>query len=178
MSIKDISLIGMFGAILVASQVALSFLPNVELVTLLIIIFTLILKKKTLYVIGIFIIIEGMIFGFGLWWINYLYIWFVLYLIVRIFHKEKSPIIYSLIAGFYGLFYGALCAIPYFFMGLSGGTIGSGLQFAFSYWISGIPFDIVHGISNFFVTLILFKPLYYIVNRFCGDYFYNEIQNS
>ena len=30
---------------------------------------------------------------------------------------------------------------------------------AFSYWISGIPFDLMHCAGNFAIALVLFKPL-------------------
>ena len=29
----------------------------------------------------------------------------------------------------------------------------------FTWWIAGIPFDLVHGISNLILALILFQPL-------------------
>lgn len=166
MNLKEIPLIGMLSAILLVVQVVIGFIPNVELVSLLIIIYTLVLKKKVLYIISIFVFLQGLIYGFGLWWINYLYVWFILALITYIFRKEISPIIWALISGFFGLAFGILCSIPYFFIGLSGGTIESGINMAIAYVISGIPFDLIHGVSNFFVALVLFKPLYKIINGF------------
>lgn len=165
MRIKDIVTIGMLSALLIAVQVFLAFLPNVELVSLLIILFTLLLRKRTLLIIMTFILLEGFIYGFGLWWMNYLYIWFVLYFITRIFKKEQSPFFWAMIAGAFGLTFGALCSIPYLFMGWFNGSFQTGIHSAIAYWISGIPFDITHGISNFFIVLFLFKPLYYILNN-------------
>ncbi|QHQ61222.1 hypothetical protein Ana3638_10935 [Anaerocolumna sedimenticola] len=165
MKIKDIAIIGMFSALLVTVQYSLAFLPNIELVSLLIIVFTLTLHKKALYIITVFIILEGFLYGIGLWWINYLYVWFILYLLVAFFQKKSSSLQWAIISGGYGLSFGALCSIPYFFMGLSGGTIRNGFQSAFAYWIAGIPFDIAHGIVNFAVALVLFKPVYKIVEQ-------------
>ncbi len=164
MRIKDLAVIGMLSALLVAVQYSLSFLPNIELVSLLIIIYTLLLHKKTLYVISLFILLEGFLYGFGLWTINYLYIWFILYGLATVFRREQSALQWAVISGGYGFSFGALCAIPYFFMGLPEGTIRTGLQTAFAYWISGIPFDITHGIANFIIALVLFKPVYMILN--------------
>ena len=31
----------------------------------------------------------------------------------------------------------------------------------FTWWIAGIPYDILHGISNFAACLVLYKPLMY-----------------
>lgn len=174
MTLKDIPLIGMLSAILMVVQVVLGFLPNVELVSLLIIVYTLVLKKKVIYVISIFIFLQGLMYGFGLWWINYLYIWFILALITYIFRKETTPIVWALISGFFGLAFGTLCSIPYFFMGLSGGTIESGFNMAIAYIVSGIPFDLIHGISNFFVALALFNPLHKLINTFYNKNFNNQ----
>lgn len=157
MKIKDIVLIGILSAILFVVQITFSFIPNVELVSLLILLFSQIYKKKTLYIIYTFVMLEGFLYGFGLWWINYLYVWTILYFLVMLFQKERSFVFWSILSGLYGLFFGALCSIPYFIMG----GIPSGL----AYWISGIPFDITHGISNFIVTLFLYNPLYYLIRN-------------
>ncbi|MDF2542989.1 MAG: hypothetical protein K0S47_2707 [Herbinix sp.] len=151
MRIKDIVLISMMSAMLVCVQVALGFLPNIELVSLLIILFTIQYGKKTIYIIYVFVLLEGLIYGFHLWWINYLYVWDVLFIIALIFKKERSPVFWAVVSGMYGLSYGALCSIPYFFMG--------GFPTALAYWFNGIPFDIPHGIGNFIIALVLFTPL-------------------
>ncbi|MDF2951925.1 MAG: hypothetical protein K0S18_1508 [Anaerocolumna sp.] len=159
MRLKDIVIIGMLASILVAVQVGLAFLPNIELVSVLIIVYSLVFHKKTIYIISVFIIIEGVLYGFGLWWINYLYIWFILYFITILFRNTKSVFTWALFSGAFGLSFGALCAVPYLLIGSVGGNILGGLQMALSYWIGGIPFDIIHGIANFTLTLILIKPL-------------------
>ena len=75
---RDIALMGMMAAALEAAKFALSFLPNVELVTLLIILYTLYFGKKVLPVIAVFVLLEGCRYGFGLWWVMYLYAWPIL----------------------------------------------------------------------------------------------------
>lgn len=164
MRIKDIVIIGMLSSLLIAVQVALAFLPNIELVSLLIILFTLLYKRKTLFIILVFVLLEGLIYGFGLWWLNYIYIWFVLYFITRVFKKEQSPFLWAIISGIFGLTFGAICSVLYLIMGWFNGSLITGFQSAIAYWITGIPFDIAHGISNFIIALFLFKPLYYVLN--------------
>ncbi|NLJ91345.1 MAG: hypothetical protein GX323_10675 [Clostridiales bacterium] len=171
MRLKEIPLIGMLSAILLVVQITIAFLPNIELVSLLIIIYTLVLRKKVFYVLSIFIFLEGLFYGFGLWWFNYLYIWFILALITILLSKETSSLIWALVSGFFGLSFGALCAIPYFFMGLSSGGIEGGINNALAYWISGLPFDLIHGISNFLIALVLFKPLNKLISQFYKRYF-------
>lgn len=156
MKTKDVVLIGMMGAIMFTLQVALSSLPNIELVTLLTILFTLIFNKKAVLIIYVFVLLEGLLYGFGIWWFGYLYVWTVLYFITVLFRKVTNPIYWAVISGGFGLGFGALFSIPYF---ITGGFAGGA-----AYWISGIPFDLIHGISNFILALVLFKPLFKILD--------------
>lgn len=75
MKTREIVTMGILSAVLLAAQVSLGFLPNIEIVTLLIIVYTLVLRKKVFFVIYVFVLLEGLIYGFGLWWLNYLYVW-------------------------------------------------------------------------------------------------------
>ena len=58
---------------------------------------------------------------------------------------------WAMLSGVYGLAFGALCGIVDVFIG--------GFGYAAAKWISGIPFDISHCLGNFFIALILFKPM-------------------
>lgn len=154
---KEIVIMGMMTAVAFASQIAMSFLPNIEIVTLLFILYTLVLGKKVFLVIYAFVLLEGIFYGFGLWWLNYLYIWAILAIVVLIFRKQESVWFWSVISGFYGLAYGALCAVIYLFIG--------GVNTAFAYWVSGLGFDVTHCIGNVVVCLILYKPLRYVLEK-------------
>lgn len=154
---KDIALIGVMIATLEAAKMALSFLPNVELVTLLIILYTLFFGYRIFYAIFAFILIEGCLYGFGLWWFMYAYIWPLLAGITYLFRKQQSIWFWSVISGVFGLFYGALCSITYLFTG--------GPQTAFAWWIAGIPFDLIHCEANFVLCLVLFLPLRSVLQK-------------
>lgn len=147
---------GLLTAIVFAVQVTLGFLPNIELVTLLFILYTLFLGKKVFFIIFAFIFLEGIFYGFGIWWVNYLYIWPLQALITLALRKHTSVIFWSMISGIYGFSFGALCAIPYFFIG--------GPASAFAYWISGIPFSIVQCIGDVIICLLLFKPIHTVLD--------------
>lgn len=148
---KNITLIGVMVATLEVAKFALSFLPNVELVTLLIMLYTLYFGRKIIYVIPVFVLIEGIVWGFGIWWIMYLYVWPLLALITYLFRKTENVVFWAVIAGVFGLTFGALGAIPYLFVGGWGAAI--------SWWVAGIPYDIIHCMSNIVITLVLFPPL-------------------
>ena len=108
-------------------------------------------------IIYLFAFLEGAIYGFGIWWINYLYIWSILAVVVLLVPKKQPVPVWAVISGIYGLSYGFLCAIPYY---ITGGA-GAG----FSYWVTGIPFDILHCVGNVGVTLVLYKPVSAILRR-------------
>ncbi|MEH2945579.1 hypothetical protein [Sporofaciens sp. JLR.KK001] len=143
---------GFLSAILLIGQVGMSYLPNIEIVSLLIYIYTQVYRKKVFFIIYVFVFLEGCIYGFGLWWFGYLYIWSVLALIVlRSGRQQTSVIMTAVILGAYGLSFGMLYALPYF--------IAGGWATGFSYWVSGIPFDLLHCAGNVAVSLICYRPL-------------------
>lgn len=148
---------GGLSAILLAGQLGMSFLPNIEPVTPLIILYTLIYRKQVFPIIYTFVLLEGMVFGFGIWWISYLYIWSILAFLVLILPPDSPTVLWAITAGAFGLLFGALCAIPYL---ISGGPAA-----AFAYWAAGIPYDILHCAGNFTLTLILFKPLFHVLKK-------------
>ncbi len=150
-SVYDIVVTGMMVAALESAKLALSFLPNIELVTLLIILFTLTVGKKIYYAVFAFVVLEGLLYGFGIWWVMYLYMWPLLAWVTWLLRRKKDVWTFALLSGAFGLGFGAMCAVPYLFVG--------GINTAFAWWVSGIPFDIIHGISNFVLMLILYKPL-------------------
>ena len=164
-SIKDITLIGMMVAVIEVCKIALSFLPNIELVSFWIIMFTLFFRKRVALVLPVFVTIEGALYGFGMWWIAYLYIWPILAIITHIFRKNDSVWFWSILSGTFGLFFGMLSAVPYVFMGAVGGSIMSGLKAGFAWWGSGIPWDVVHCIGNFCLMLALYRPVRNVLRK-------------
>ena len=150
---SDIVVAGMMTAALEVAKTALAFLPNVELVTFLLIIYALVLGEKTFAAAFAFVGVECLIWGVNLWVVNYLYVWPLLTLITLVMKRKgcRSALAYAVLAGAFGLGFGALCAIPYLFIG--------GPVMMVSWWISGIPFDLIHGGSNFLLCLVLFHPV-------------------
>ncbi len=158
-AIKDIALIGMMVAIIEVCKVALAWAPNIELTSFWIIMFTLFFGKRILYVIPVFILIEGTMYGMHLWWIMYLYAWPILALCTWFLRKKDSIFTYSMLSGIFGLFFGFLCALPYVLIGAADGGIVNGLYAGFTWWVAGIPWDIVHCVGNFVIMLVLYYPV-------------------
>ena len=146
MRLKHVALSGILGALMFVSQVVLAPLPNVELASSLTVLFTLALGPYVGYTLAVFVLLEGLLYGFGLWWFSYLYIWAILAVAAWLFRKMESRLGWGLLCGFYGL-------------------ILSGPAATLAYIISGIPFDLIHGVSNFLLAFLLLPALRRILAR-------------
>lgn len=154
--LKLFILLTLFGVLLYVSQVALAVLPNIEVVTLLIILFTRRFGIRALYSVYVFVFCEILTYGLHIWVINYLYVWAVLVFCILPLRQIDSTLLYTVIAGLFGLLFGVLCSIPYFITG--------GFAFGISNILAGISFDILHCGGNIISVLILYKPLTKIMN--------------
>ena len=91
---KTIAVLAVCTALVFALQVALAAIPNGECVTLLFILYTLYFRKRTLYIIYAFALLEGMVYGFGLWWFMYLYVWTILWAVVTLLGRRPRPALF------------------------------------------------------------------------------------
>ena len=154
---RDITIMALAVAIIEVSKVALAQIPNVELTSFWVIMFTLYFGTRIFYVIPVFVLIEGVMYGFGLWWIMYIYAWPLLAIAVLLLRKMNTAWDWAFVSGVFGLLFGFLCAIPYIFV--------SGPAGAVAWWIHGIPFDLIHGIVNFVIMLTLYKPMKIVMTK-------------
>ncbi len=150
-TIQDVVVMAMMLAIIELGKRVLDFIPNVELVTLLFIVFTVWYGWKTMWVAFAFIALETMYWGVNTWVAMYLYIWPLLIILVMLIRPVATHWMYCVLAGAFGLLFGTMCTLVYLVIG--------GPQTALAWWVAGIPYDILHGISNFVLCLVLFKPL-------------------
>lgn len=162
---QDVATAALMIAVIEVCKLFMQSLPNIEMTSFLIILFTLRFGRLSPYVIPGFILIEGLIYGFGLWWVMYLYAWPLLAIVTRAFSGEDSALFFAIVSGAFGLLFGLLCSIPYFFIGLAGGGLSQGFTQMFAWWIAGIPFDLIHGASNFVIMLALYRPVSSLLRR-------------
>jgi energy-coupling factor transport system substrate-specific component len=96
--------------------------------------------------------LEGIFAGFAMWWIPYLYIWTILWgavmLLPRDIPKERQRIVYAVTASAHGFLFGTLYA-P-----LQALMFGLDFRGMIAWIIAGIPFDCIHGVSNFCLGLL------------------------
>ena len=150
-------ILAQLGALMFALKMVLAAFPNVELVSLLVMVYTVTLGKWALVPIYIYVLMENLIWGISEWSICYLYIWLILWGLARFLRKMDSPIGWAVLSGGFGLCFGVLCAPIYAAIG--------GWAFALNWWVSGIPMDLLHCVANFSFALILFCPLRNLLNR-------------
>lgn len=161
LTIRQMTVFSMLGALMYASKIIMEFLPNVHLLGVFVIAYTVVYRKKALYPIYIFVFLTGLFAGFAVWWIPYLYIWTVLWGAVMLLPKnipsKLKPIVYMLVCSAHGFLYGTLYAPAQ--------AILFGLDFkGMIAWIAaGLPWDCIHGVSNFFCG-ILIVPIVSAIN--------------
>lgn len=155
----DLAALGMMVALMEVSKRALDFLPNIELISFLTIVFTLFYGWKTLAAVFAFTAIECAWFGIGTWSIAYLYVWPILVVLVMALKGagRRNPLFYAILSGAFGLVFGWLCSL-YTLL-----AFGPATQFA--WWVAGIPYDITHCLGNFFICLALFVPVTRLMDR-------------
>ena len=161
LTLREIALFGILGALTFGAKVAMSFLPNIEPVSLLVMLYAVVFGRKCLYPIYLYVLLEILFYGIQLWNINYMYVWLILALGAWLLRKSEEPLAFAILSGAFGLFFGALCAPVYLFSG--------GPAFMVSWWISGIPFDAMHCAGNFVMALVLFKPLRRLTEKLYKD---------
>ena len=123
----------------------------------LVILFAVTFGWKALYPVYVFVVMEILFYGLGLWNVFYLYIWTVLVVAAILLRKMEQPLGWAILSAVFGLLFGALCAVADVFIG--------GFSYAIAKWVSGIPFDIAHCAGNFVIALLLFAPLRKLMAR-------------
>ena len=156
LSVKEACLLALMAALIFSTKVALASLPNVNLNSVLIILTVVFFGGKALYAVYVYVLLEGLVFGFSVWWFGYLYVWDVLVAAALLLRKNDSALIWAVVAGIFGLVFGPLMYLEYF-------AINGGWEMFFAMWTAGIPYDLTHCAGNFVFTLALYKPLYRVM---------------
>lgn len=154
LSIKEICLFGILGALMFISKIVMEALPNIHLLGMLTVTYTIVFRKKALIPIYVYVLLNGLFAGFNAWWVPYLYIWTILWgatmLLPKNMPKAVAVVVYPIICALHGLFFGALYAPV------------QALMYGFTFeqtltWIAaGLTFDTIHMVGNFAVGLLIY----------------------
>ena len=149
----ELTVFAMLGAIMFASKIIMEAAPNIHMLGMLTMVYTVVYRRKALIPIYIYVFLNGLYAGFNQWWIPYLYIWTVLWGITMLLPKKMprwaASIVYPVVCALHGIFFGALYAPM------------QALMFGFDFkqtlaWIAaGLTFDVIHCISNLFMGMLV-----------------------
>ena len=150
---RETAIFAMLGAVMYASKIIMDMAPNIHLIGVFVIAITVVYRKKALYPIYIFVVLTGLLNGFSAWWVPYTYIWTVLWgavmLLPKKIPKRIQPLLYMILCALHGFGYGILYAPAQALM------FGMNLKGMISWIVTGLPFDLIHGVSNFFCAMLV-----------------------
>ena len=150
---REITVFAMLGAVMYASKMIMEFAPNVHLLGVFTIAFTVVYRKKALYPIYTYVLLNGIFCGFAKWWIPYLYVLTVLWGIVMLLPKKMpkglQPAIYMIVCAAHGFLFGTLYAPAQAIL------YGLDFQGMIAWIVAGLPWDFTHGVSNFFCGILI-----------------------
>ncbi|WP_331464264.1 hypothetical protein [Waltera intestinalis] len=153
LTIREMAVFAMLGALMYASKMIMEVAPNVHLLGVFTIAFTVVYRKKALYPIYTYVLLNGIFCGFATWWIPYLYLWAVLWgatmLLPKRIPEKLRPLVYMLLCAAHGFLFGTLYAPAQALL------YGLSFQKMIAWIISGLPWDFVHGVSNFFCGILI-----------------------
>ena len=150
---RELTVFAMLGALMYASKVVMEIAPNVHLLSVFTVAFTVVYRQKALYPIYTYVLLNGIFCGFATWWIPYLYLWTVLWGVVMLLPRNMSnkmqTIVYMIVCAAHGFLFGTLYAPAQ--------AILYGLDFKgmIAWIVAGLPWDFVHGVSNFFCGILI-----------------------
>ena len=162
LTIRETVLFAMLGTIMFVSKILLEILPNIHLLAMFTVLYTVVFRAKALIPIYVYVFINGLWSGFATWWIPYTYIWTVLWALTMLMPKNMSRaasmIVYPILCGLHGILYGVLYAPGQAFL--------FGLNFEQTLtWIAiGFPWDVVQGIGNLAAGCLVY-PLAQVLRK-------------
>lgn len=159
----EITKFTMLGTLMFCSKILMEWIPNIHLLGMLTMLYTLVYRKKALIPIYVYVILNGLFAGFSPWWIPYLYIWTVLWgitmLLPRKMPAKVAVIVYPVVCSLHGFLFGTLYAPAQAVM------FGLNFQQMIAWIISGLPWDALQGVGNFFAGFLII-PLAKLIRRF------------
>ena len=165
-NIRDMCIFAMLGAVMFASKVIMEALPNIHLLGVLTVAYTLVYRRRALVPIYVYVMLNGLFSGFNFWWLPYTYIWTILWGITMILPqnmpKKVAYIVYSLICALHGFAFGVLYAPAQALM------FGLDLDGMIAWIIAGLPFDLIHGVSNLGFGLLA-VPIAELLRKLSGE---------
>lgn len=152
-------IIALYSAMVFALKEALAILPNIEVVTFLLSFAALVFPlSMSISIPLVFNLCEILLRGIATWVILYFIAWPLLVLLIWAFKRiiKKHWWIFIVLNSLWGFTFGTLDAFIHLFL--------YGKSAFFLYWLNGLTFDAVHGVSNTIVAGVLYQPVMHLWN--------------
>lgn len=147
-----ITTLASIGAIAVVGRLLFTFLPNVQPMTVIFLLMTVIFGPISASIVMLIsILISSIYHSYGIWVLYQLIAYTCLIWLTNAFmryeHLHTHRLLYALYAGATGYLYGLMMTLCYAF------TVQ--LTNPLAYYLAGLPFDTYHAVGNFGFYLIL-----------------------
>lgn len=162
LNVRETAVFAMLGAVMYVSKIIMELAPNIHLLGVFTIAFTVVYRKKALYPIYTYVLLNGIFSGFATWWIPYLYVWTILWAVVMLLPKnmpkKAQPLVYMVVCALHGFLYGVMYAPAQALL------FGLSFEGTIAWIVAGFPFDCIHGVSNFFCGMLI-MPIVSVLRR-------------
>ena len=160
-------LFSMLGTVMFCSKIIMEALPNIHLLGMLTITYTIVFRIKALIPIYVYVLLNGLYAGFSMWWIPYLYIWTILWGLTMLIPKNLPNkikwVIYPTLCGLHGFLFGTLYAPAHALM------LKFNLNQTIAWILAGLPWDLLHGVGNIIAGLLI-VPLSTLLKKLVAKY--------
>ncbi len=150
---RELAVFALLGALMYLSKLLLEGLPNIHLLGMLTMSYTLVYRHKALIPIYIYVFLNGLYAGFMPWWLPYLYIWTILWgitmLLPKKMPKKVQAFVYPIVCALHGLLFGTLYAPAQALM------YGLDFKATVAWIVAGLPWDFIHACGNLIAGLLI-----------------------
>ena len=166
-NIREIAVFAMLGTLMFCSRLVMAILPNIHLLGMFIMVFTVAFRAKALIPLYVYVFLEGLYAGFAPWWVPYLYVWTVLWGVTMLLPRKMTDatarIVYPIVCMLHGLTFGLLYAPGQALL------YGMNLEQTFAWIATGVTFDILHTVGDLAAGLLVL-PLSKLLKRLREKY--------
>ena len=103
MNVRHLTLFAVLGAMMFAGKMVMAHIPNVEPVSLLVMLLAVCCGWQGLYAVAVYVLLEILVWGANMWALSYLYVWTLLFVAARLLRKMESAVSWAVLAGAFGL---------------------------------------------------------------------------
>ena len=153
LGIREMVIFSMLGTLMFCSKIVMEVLPNIHMLGMLTMVYTIVYRGRALIPIYIYVFLNGLFAGFNFWWMPYLYIWTILWgmtmLLPQRMPRTAACIVYPAVCALHGILFGVLYAPAQAIM------FGMSFEQMLAWIMAGLPFDILHCGGNLAAGLLI-----------------------